>query len=105
MSIIDDFLLSGNDEIDATFGTVTMVCNGQTFQVVENENRKSYEGALGGLESDISMTVTAQPADVTNPKTLLQKRCTVDGVAYRVAEVAVGKIAIVFTLTDANNSQ
>lgn len=105
MSAINDFLLSGNDEVDSTFGTVTMVCNGQTFQVVENESRKSYEGALGGLESDISMTVTAQPADVTNPKTLLQKRCTVDGVGFRVAEVTVGKIAIVFTLTDANNSQ
>lgn len=105
MSILNDFLLSGNDEIDNIFGTVTMVCEGQTFSVVENDSRKSYEGALGGLESDISMIVTAQPADVTNPRSLLQKRCTVDGVAYRVAEVVTGKIAIHFTLTDANDSR
>ena len=51
------------------------------------------------------MIVTAQPADVTNPRSLLQKRCTVDGVAYRVAEVVTGKIAISFTLADVNNSQ
>lgn len=105
MSILNDFLLSGNDEIDNIFGTVTMVCEGQTFAVVENDSRKSYEGALGGLESDISMIVTAQPADVTNARSLLQKRCTVDGVAYRVAEVVTGKIAISFTLADVNNSQ
>lgn len=105
MSILNDFLLSGNDEIDNIFGTVTMVCEGQTFAVVENDSRKSYEGALGGLESDISMIVTAQPADVTNPRSLLQKRCTVDGVAYRVAEVVTGKISVSFTLADVNNSQ
>lgn len=105
MSILNDFLLSGNDEVDSMFGVVTMVCEGQTFSVVENDSRKSYEGALGGLESDISMIVTAQPADVTNPRSLLQKRCTVDGVAYRVAEVVTGKIAVSFTLADVNNSQ
>jgi hypothetical protein len=103
MSVIDDFLLAGNDEVDSTFGTKIMVCNGQTFAVVWNEERKSYEGALGGLESDIQATATAQPKNVTNPKAMLQKRCTVDGTAYRVAEVTVGNVAVTFTLASTND--
>jgi hypothetical protein len=105
MSLVDDFLNSGGDTVDSTFGTVTMVCGGQTFSVVYNDDRKSYAGALGGLESDIQATVMAQAADVTNPRTLLQKKCTVDGVAYRVAEVSTGAVAISFTLADASESR
>lgn len=105
MSLIDDFLLAGNDEVDTDFGVAVMVCGGQTFNVVMNDERKSYEGALGGLESDIQATATAQPSDVTSPRGLLQKRCTVDGVSYRVAEVVTGPIAIHFTLADINNSK
>jgi hypothetical protein len=105
MSLIDDFLLAGNDEVDTDFGTSTMVCNGQTFAVVMNDERKSYEGALGGLESDIQATATAQPSDVSNPRNMLQKRATVDGVTYRVAEVVTGPIAIHFTLADTNDSR
>lgn len=105
MSLLDDFILSGNDVVDATFGTVSMVCEGQTFSVVFNDSRKSYAGALGGLESIIQATATAQPADVTTPRGLLQKRCTVDGVQYRVAEVAVGTVAITFTLADPTESR
>jgi hypothetical protein len=33
---------------------------------------------------------------------MLNKRCTVDGVAYRVTMVDAGKIAIHFTLGDPN---
>lgn len=105
MSEIDDFLNSHADEIDSALGTVTMVCDGQTFSVVWNDSRKSYEGALGGLESDVQAQAVAQPGDVSNPKALLQKRATVDGVAYRVAEVAVGTVAITFTLADPNDSR
>lgn len=103
MSILDDFLLAGNDEVDDTFGTKTMVCNGQTFAVVWNEERKSYDGALGGLESNIQAVAMAQPKNVSNPKEMLQKRCTVDGTAYRVAEVTVGNVAVSFTLASTSD--
>jgi hypothetical protein len=105
VSLIDSFLNAAADEVDAAFGTSTMVCQGQTFQVVVNEARKSYEGALGGLETDIQSQATAQPGDVTDPRSLLQKRCTVDGINYRVAEVSVGTVAIHFTLADPNDSR
>ena len=105
MSLIDDFLLAGNDEIDTDFGTSTMVCNGQTFDVVMDDVSQSYQGALGGMESDISVTFTAQPRHVSNPRGMLQKRCTVDGISYRVAEVVTGQTAIHFTLTDSSDSR
>lgn len=105
MSDIDDFLNNSADEIDTLLGTAVMTCDGQTFNVVWNDSRKSYEGALGGLESDVQASAVAQPGDVTNPKALLQKRCTVDGVAYRIAEVAVGSVAITFTLADTSDSR
>ena len=90
MSEIDDFLNGGASEVDTSLGVVTMTCEGQSFAVVWNDSRKSYEGALGGLESNVQATAVAQPRYVTNPRTLLQKRCTIDGVTYRVAEVSVG---------------
>jgi len=105
MGLVDDFLLAGNDSVDASFGTSTMVCDGQTFSVVLNGARKSYEGALGGLETDIQATATAQPGDVASPRGLLQKRCTVDGISYRIAEVEVGTVAVHFTLEDPNESR
>jgi hypothetical protein len=105
MSMLDSFLLSGNDVVDSTFGISVMVCAGQSFAVVANSERKSYEGALGGMESDIQASVTAQPRHVTNPKAMLQKRCTVAGVSYRVAEVDVGPIAVHFTLISDNSSK
>ena len=105
MSGIDDFLNGGHTETDDLIGTRTMVCAGQTFAVVFNDARKSYEGALGGLESDLQATVVAQPGAVTNPITLLQKRCTIDGDAFRVAEVAVGNVAVTFTLASAGDSR
>jgi len=105
VSEIDDFLNGGADEVDTALGTATMTCDGHTFAVVWNDSRKSYEGALGGLESDVQASAVAQPGDVTNPKALLQKRCTVDGVAFRVAEVAVGTVAVTFTLADPNDSR
>jgi len=105
VSLIDDFLLAGNDEVDSLCGTVEMVCNGQTFNVVINDSRKSYDGALGGMESVVQLIATAQPADVTSPLAMLQKRCTVDGVSYRVAEVSTGTVAVTFTLADPNESR
>jgi len=105
MGLIDDFLLAGNDEVDTLCGTVLMVCAGQTFAVVINDARKSYDGALGGMESAIQLTATAQPADVSNPRAMLQKRCTVDGVTYRVAEVSTGTVAVTFTLADPSDSR
>lgn len=105
MGAIDDFLNGGADEFDALAGTVTMTCAGQSFSVVINGSRKSYEGALGGLESDVQSIATAQAADVSNPRSLLSKRCTVDGIDYRIAEVDVGTVAVHFTLADVNNSK
>lgn len=102
MSLVDEFLLSSNDEVDSTFGLSRMVCQGQTFNVVVDDTTKSYTGALGGLEGEIQGTATAQPADVTDPKLMIQKRCTIDGVAYRVFSVSVGTVAITFSLIDIN---
>lgn len=105
MGALDDFMNSGADELDSLFGTVVMACAGQSFSVVINGSRKSYEGALGGLESDVQAIATAQAADVSNPRSLLSKRCTVDGIAYRIAEVDAGTVAVHFTLADVNNSK
>ena len=105
MSLVDSFLTGGNPEVDATFGVSSMVADGQTFNVVFNDERTSYEGALGGLESPVQATATAQPSHVTNPKGLLQKRCTVGGTSYRIAEVQTGTVAVHFVLTDPNESR
>ena len=105
MSDIDDFLLGGNAETDLAIGTRQMTCAGQTFPVVWNDARKSFEGALGGLESNLQATAVAQPANVANPVEMLQKRCTIDGEAFRVAEVAVGNVAVTFTLASINDAR
>jgi hypothetical protein len=102
MSTLDDFMLSHNDECDTTMGIATMACAGQTFSVVDNLTSKSVDGEFGGLEPQVRGVVTAQPADVTSPLTLLNKRCTINGAAYRVSQVDVGTIAIHFTLADPN---
>jgi hypothetical protein len=102
MSELDDFMLSHNDECDTTMGAVSMACNGQTFNVVSNLTSKSVDGEFGGLEPQVRGIVTAQPADVTTPLAMLNKRCTVYGVAYRVSMVEVGTVAIHFTLADPN---
>ena len=39
------------------------------------------------------------------PNALLQKRCTIDGEPFRVAEVAVGNVAITFTLASAGDAR
>ena len=103
MSLVDDFLTSGLDAIDATLGTAPMVCEGQTFEVVVGDSTRSYEGAMGGLAAPTSLTVTAQTADVSSYFAMLQKRCTVDGVAYRVAQISADNISLVFTLEDVNS--
>jgi hypothetical protein len=105
VSDLDDFLLGGNDEVDDTFGVETMTCLGQSFAVVMNDRRQSFEGALGGLETDIQATATAQPRNVDNPRAMLQKRCTIAGEAFRVAEVVVGPVAVHFTLVDPSDSR
>jgi hypothetical protein len=48
---------------------------------------------------------TAQPANVTAPAALKGKRCTVDGVAFRIYAVRVGAVAIRFDLCDPNESK
>ena len=102
MSAVDDFLLALNDESDTTMGVVSMVCNGQTFDVVDNLVSKAVDGEFGGLEPQVRGIVTAQPANVDAPLAMLNKRCTVDGTAYRVSLVDVGTVAIHFTLADPN---
>lgn len=105
MSLLDDFMLSHNDECDSTMGTSVMICNGQTFNVVANLANKTLDGDLGGMEPIVQSTVTAQPGDVTNPRGLLNKRCTIDGVLFRVHGVDVGTVAVHFSLIDPNESR
>jgi hypothetical protein len=105
MSLLDSFMLSHNDECDTTMGVSVMVCDGQTFNVVANLSTKTIDGDTGGLEPSIQNMVTAQPSDVTEPRRLINKRCTVDGISYRVHGVDVGTIAIHFSLIDPNESR
>ena len=105
MSIIDDFLNVSADEVDSMFGTKTMICNGQTFAVVWDDYSSDSDGGLGGLEPELQAMATAQPGDVTNPAALKGKRCTVDGVAFRIYSVRVGAVAIRFDLCDPNESK
>lgn len=86
-------------------GVSVMVCDGQTFNVVANLSTKTIDGDTGGLEPSIQNMVTAQPSDVTEPRRLINKRCTVDGISYRVHGVDVGTIAIHFSLIDPNESR
>lgn len=102
MSLLDDFLLAGADVVDTIFGTVVMVCEGQTFNVVVSDSTRSYEGALGGLASSIQLEAIAQRPDVSNHFAMLQKRCTVDGAAYRVGQISADTVTVKFTLEDAN---
>jgi hypothetical protein len=102
MSLVDDFLKAHDDESDATMGTSVMVCNSQTFNVVANLASKAVDGDFGGLEPRIRGIVTAQAANVTSPLAMLNKRCTVAGVSYRISLVDAGSVAVHFTLADPN---
>jgi hypothetical protein len=105
MSLVDDFLNSGSVTVDPAMGTETMIVDGQAFEVVTNGARESFEGALGGMESDVRLTGMAQPRHVANPASLIQKRCTVGGRPYRIAEVEVGTVAITFILADTGDAR
>jgi len=105
VSLIDDFLNNSHDEVDAAMGTKSMVCDGQTFAVVWDDYSSDSDGGLGGLEPEVQAMATAQPSDVTSPATLKGKRCTVDGVAFRIYAVRVGVVAIRFDLCDPNESK
>lgn len=105
MSELDDFMNSHHDACDTTMGTSSMVCEGQTFDVVANLSTNMTDGDMGGLEPNVQAMVTAQPSAVTNPKNLKNKRCTIDGVAYRVHSVDVGPVAVHFSLIDPNESR
>lgn len=98
---VDDFLTVSLNEIDSILGTVQMVIDGQTFNVVIDDVGNSTKGDDIGLVADFDVIACAQPGDVTNPRMLVNKRCTVDGIAYRVASVRSGTIAIHFMLTNA----
>ena len=102
MSGIDSFLLGALDEVDAMLGTVLMTVSGQSFKVVIDDVTKSTTGDDVGLTAEYDVIACAQPADVTNPKSLVNKRCTLDGATYRINQVKVGTIAIHFILTDIN---
>lgn len=104
MSIIDDFLNGSMDEVDATFGTKTMVCDGQSFAVVWDDFSSDTDGNMG-LEPQVQAMATAQPSDVTSPLAMKNKRCTVGGVAFRIYAVRVGDVAIRFDLCDPAESK
>lgn len=105
MSLIDDFLNGVSDEVDATMGTKSMACDGQTFNVVWDDFRSETEGGMGGLEPQVQAIATAQPSDVTTPLLLKNKRCTVGGVSFRIHAVQVGTVAIRFDLCDPNEKK
>lgn len=105
MSELDDVMLAAHAEVDAIMGTKSMVCDGQTFNVVWNDYSGESDGVYGGLETNVRATAIAQPADVTSPTTLRNKRCTVGGVSFRVLDVAAGDVAITFTLCDPSESR
>jgi len=105
MSELDDFMNAQHDACDTTMGTSSMTCDGQTFDVVANLSTNMTDGDMGGLEPNVQAMVTAQPSDVTNPRNMKNKRCTVDGVAYRVHSVDVGTVAVHFSLIDPNESR
>jgi hypothetical protein len=100
MGWVDDFLTSAADEVDAMLGTVTMVCNGQTFAVVVDDVAKSESGEDMGLTGDYSLIAVAQAADVTEAAGMINRRATVDGATYRVSRVRIGTVAIHFELQD-----
>jgi hypothetical protein len=83
-------------------GTVIMTVSDQTFSVVIDDVTKSTSGDNIGLTAEYDVIACAQPADVTNPKSLVNKRCTLDGSEYRINQVRVGTIAVHFILTDIN---
>jgi hypothetical protein len=102
MTGIDSFILSSLDEVDSILGTVTMTVVGQTFSVVIDDVNKSTSGDDVGLTAEYDVIACAQPADVSNPRLLVNKRCTLDGNEYRINQVRVGTVAIHFILTDIN---
>ena len=82
-----------------------MVVAGQTLNVVWNDATEEQEGAFGGIEGNIRATATAQAADVSGASSLLGKRCTIGGDAYRVAGVRTGTVAVHFVLADVNEAR
>jgi hypothetical protein len=102
MSGIDSFLLNALDEVDSILGTVIMSVSNQSFKVVIDDVNKSTTGDDVGLTAEYDVIACAQPSDVTNPKSLINKRCTLDGSPYRINQVRVGTIAVHFVLTDIN---
>jgi len=102
---VDTFLKAHADESDAKMGTKIMVVDGQTFDVVWNDEAKSLEGEFGGLEGEVQAVATAQTDDVSSPKTLIHKRCTIGGEPFRVFQVRTGTVATHFALSDVNQSK
>jgi len=105
MSIVDDFLNTAHEDVDASMGTESMVCNGQTFPVVWNDFRLEKQGGMGGLEPQVQAVAMAQPSQVTSPKAMIGKRCTIAGESFRVFAVRIGRVAISFEVIDPNESR
>ena len=90
------------DQVDSMLGTVVMTVSGNSFNVVIDDVTKSTQGDDVGLTNEFDLVACAQPSDVTNPKSLINKRCSVDGSEYRISQVRVGTVAIHFILSDIN---
>ena len=101
---IDTFFATHQDRQEALLGTTVMVVSGQSIPVVWDSVTRSKSGTIGGLESNTLATASCQPKNVANPQSLIGKRCTVDGLTYRVHEIDIGAVNITFTLIDVSSS-
>lgn len=80
-------------------GEDSLVIGSVTIPVVVDLVRDTYEGALGGMESQITANCYARPSNVAgDPLQHLKKRCTLNAKTYRIAEIAVGAVSIQFML-------
>lgn len=98
MSKIDSFLRAHADAVDAALGEELMECLGQSFPVVVNEIARSAGGEEIGYMDDHALAAMAQTRKVSNPESMLNRRCTVSGKDYRVARIRLGTVAITFEL-------
>jgi hypothetical protein len=80
---------------------------GRLGEVLVNEGLVTEQDIVRAVAGQMRIGVVdlSQTAPQANAISLLQKRCTIDGDPFRVAEVAVGNVAITFTLASAGDAR